>query len=209
MHRTGRRREANHAEHRFIQAPPARHGEANGIDVGAEYGESRDLFAHARLRRFALARRGARLHESVDLQCFIGEVVLHHQAPEVLQQRDEVDHLPVVGGRAQGHGEAAGALAALGELLQRLSAGFVQRAGPGTQAQCGTAHTIEPDHRDGAAYRQHRAAARDLRTTHLGGVDQAQQFERQGQVLEHDLGQFVGALALHQRQACRTGPGPG
>ena len=89
-------------------------------------------------------------------------------------------------------------------LLQVMCAGRVERAGPVPQAQRAAANPVQADHRNGTPYREHRAVAGDLRAAHLRTVDAAQQLKTQCRVAQHDLGQFLGVLALHQRQTCRT-----
>ena len=202
-HRHGDRQPADHVQHAVVQPPVPRHRSTDGFDVGAEHGKRRALFRHAGLVGLACPGARRRLHQAADLRGLVGEVVLHDQAAQALQQRDEVHHLAVVAGGPQRQGDAAGTLDARDELVQRGRTLLVQRAGPRAQRQRGTAHAFQAQHRDRAAHGEHRAVARHLTAAHLRRVHRAQQFERQRQVVQHHVGQRAGVLRLHQRQPRR------
>ena len=153
----------------WLQTDAAGDGGTHAFDVGAEHGKRRALLAHAGLDglvRVAVLRRRGGLHQPAHLAHLIGVVVLHHQAAEVLQQRHQRHHLGVVAGRAQRLGHARRALAQADGVLEVAGTSRIERPGPVAQAERAAAHTLQPDHRDRAAHRQHRAAARNLGAAH-------------------------------------------
>ena len=79
----------------------------------------------------------------------------------------------------------------------------MQRPGPGPQRQRHAPHAFQPQHGNGTAHGQHGTVARHRLATDLRAIDRTQQLERQRQVLEQHLGQFVGAVAFHQGQPGR------
>ena len=208
------RQATDHVQHVLAEAPVARHRGAQRFDVDAEH---RDTPRPPRSCPAASASRSASpaaapAHQLPDLLGFVGEVVLHEQAAEVLQHRDEVHHLGVVARRTQrparcgrpgGRGRSVRCSASAPRRRQRARA---RRAAPA--AACRTPS------RPTSAIARRIVSTGPLPATCVpctcAEFTARSSSKRERHVLQHLLGHLVGALALHRRSGARRGaPTPG